>query len=363
VGLTEVFIVWPDNPPAMPVVTDHLSHVVTVFAVGSPSSPLVVGSEIAFEGPAQPSELMTGRLDRREPPVDRTWVEDLATDPEADLLYRKMLRLAQHLPERVPPEATEWLDSAQAALWYRPGVDRRVAHAALAAARHRIDLLKRRPADWTMLSVLDWDADREDEVQLETPDLSLVLDAATGRILYLDHKPSERSVSYLPDQTPWSLAQAMLNDEPVAIGFELSGVEETRGRIGATLVAGSVEINASAFADKVELKHRISPGALWQRLGPEMPFAFSGPIRVRSDGGPWSTVFGPTALSGHRFRLQHGTEQILLTALQPADLFLRLVEGGVVVWANWALNPFPLPLTDDGTAHGVEYRLTVEITG
>jgi hypothetical protein len=94
-----------------------------------------------------------------------------------------------------------------------------------------------------------------------------------------------------------------------------------------------------------------------------MPFAFSGPIRVRSDGGPWSTVFGPTALSGHRFRLQHGTEQVLLTALQPADLFLRLVEGGVVVWANWALNAFPMPLTDDGTAHGVEYRLTVEITG
>ncbi len=143
-----------------------------------------------------------------------------------------MLRLAQRLPERVPPEASEWLESAQAAHWYKPGSDRRIAHSALAAARHRIDLGRRRPADWTRLSVLDWDADASDEVHVESPELSLVIDAEEGTVLYVDHKPSERSVSYLPGQAPWHLAQAMVGQEPKRITFALAGVEEARGRVG-----------------------------------------------------------------------------------------------------------------------------------
>ena len=49
-------------------------------------------------------------------------------------------------------------------------------------------------------------------------------------------------------------------------------------------------------------------------MGPEISFAFSGPIRFRLDGSAWLTVAEPVALNGHRFRLEHGSEQVLVTA-------------------------------------------------
>ena len=69
-------------------------------------------------------------------------------------------------------------------------------------------------------------------------------------------------------------------------------------------------------------------------------------------------------ISRHRFRLEHGSEQVLVTAAQPADFFLRPVAGGVIVWANWPLSPFGA--SEDippAVQLGVEYRMTVEITG
>jgi hypothetical protein len=264
----------------------------------------------------------------------------------------------------MPPEATEWLESAQAGHWYKPGTDRRTAHSALAAARHRIDLGRRRPADWTRLSVFDWDADASDEVQVETPELSLVIDAEDGMVLYVDHKPSERSVSYLPGQPPWHIAQAMHGQEPHRMTFALTGVEEARGRVGATMTGQGVEVGLAASRDSIELQYRITGNSGWQRLGPEISFAFSGPIRFRLDGSAWLTVTEPVALSGHRFRLEHGSEQILVNTLQPADFFLRPVTGGVVLWANWPLAPIGVLDEVPPAAHlGVEYRMTVEISG
>lgn len=363
-GVTEVFVVWHDDPPSDPVLMDHIGDVVTIFPVGGSLSPLLKNPGSLSGEPVLPSELLTGKLERREPPIDRLWVEAISNDAEVGLLYRKMLRLAHRLPERMPPEATEWLESAQAGHWYKPGSDRRTAHSALAAARHRIDLSRRRPADWTRLSVLDWDADAFDEVQVETPELSLVIDAEEGMVLYVDHKPSERSVSYLPGQAPWHIAQAMVNEEPHRMKFALTGVEEARGRVGATMIGQGVEVGLGASRDTIELQYRITGDSGWQRLGPEISFAFSGPIRVRLDGSTWMTVTEPVALNGHRFRLEHGSEQILVTALQPADFFLRPVNGGVVVWANWPLAPFGIPLGDPPAAQlGVEYRISVVITG
>ena len=363
-GMDEIFVVWPEDPPSDPVLMDHIGDVVTIFPVGGALSPLLKNPGSLTGEPVIPSELLGGKLDRREPPVDRLWVEALTDDAEGALLYRKMLRLAHRLPERMPPEATEWLESAQAAHWYKRGADRHVAHSALAAARHRIDLSRRRPADWTRLSVLDWDADSSDEVQVETPELSLVIDAEDGMVLYVDHKPSERSVSYLPGQAPWHIAQAMVEGEPHRMTFALAGVEEARGRVGAIMTGHGVEVGLTSTRDIIELQYRITGDSIWQRLGPEVSFAFSGAMRLRIDGSAWTNVTEPVALSGHRFRLEHGSEQILMTALQPADFFVRPVPGGVVVWANWPLSPFGLPLDDPpATRLGVEYRLTLEIAG
>jgi hypothetical protein len=363
-GINEVFVTWRDDPPPHPVLMDHIGDVVTIFPVGGALSPLLKNPGALDGEPAVPFELLATRLTRGEPPIDRLWVGAIAADAEGSLLYRKMLRLAHRLPDRMPPEATEWLESAQAGHWYKPGTDRRTAHSALAAARHRIDLGRRRPNDWTRLSVLDWDADASDEVQVETPELSLVIDAEEGMVLYVDHKPSERSVSYLPGQAPWHIAQSMTAEVPNRMTFALTGVEEARGRVGATMLGEGVEVGLAASRDKIEFQYRITGESDWQRLGPEISFAFSGPIRYRLDGSPWLTVAAPVALNGHRFRLEHGSEHVLVTALQPADFFLRPVPGGVVVWANWPLAPFGIPQDDPPAVQlGVEYGLTVEITG
>lgn len=366
-GVNEIFVVWSDDPPSQPVLMDHIGDVVTIFPVGPVLSPPLMNQDLSsgLAAPALPSgDLAGGRLERREPPVDRRWAGSIAADPEGNLLYRKMLRLAQRLPERVPPEASEWLESAQAAHWYKPGIDRRNAHSALAAARHRIDLGRRRPADWTRLSVLDWDADASDEVHVETPELSLVIDAEEGTVLYVDHKPSERSVSYLPGQAPWHLAQGMVGQEPQRMTFALAGVEEARGRVGATMTGPGVEVGLTGRRNSIELQYRITGPARWQRLGPEVSFAFSGPVRYRLDGSAWATVSEPVALNGHRFRLEHGSEQVLITVLQPADFFLRPVTGGIVVWGNWPLSSFDvLDGIAPATQLGIEYQMTIEITG
>ena len=363
-GVSEVFVVWRVDPPPSPILMDHIGDVVTIFPVGGTLSPLLKNPGSLTSEPAVPSDLLATKLERGEPPIDRLWVRAISSDAEGSLLYRKMLRLAHRLPDRMPPEATEWLESAQASHWYEPGTDRRTAHSALAAARHRIDLGRRRPSDWTRLSVLDWDADASDEVQVETPELSLVIDAEEGMVLYVDHKPSERSVSYLPGQAPWHIAQSMVGDLPQRMTFALGGVEEARGRVGATMMGKGVEVRLATSRNQVEFQYRITGDYGWQRMGPEVSFAFSGPIRYRLDGSTWLTVTEPVALNGHRFRLEHGSEQVLVTALQPADFFLRPVPGGVVVWANWPLAPFGVPHADPPAAQlGVEYRLTVEITG
>ena len=125
-----------------------------------------------------------------------------------------------------------------------------------------------------------------------------------------------------------------------------------------------VEVGLAANRERIDLTYRITGDAVWQRLGPEISFAFSGPTRLRIDGSTWTGMNEAVALNGHRFRLEHGSEQILMTALQPADFFIRPVTGGVVVWANWPLSPFGVPQEDPPAARlGVEYQMTVEIAG
>ena len=269
-GVNEIFVVWPDDPPSQPVLMDHIGDVVTIFPVGGMLSPLLKNP-----GSLTGEPVLACRAAGRESSSvanlrsTASGCEAISADAEGGLLYRKMLRLAHRLPERMPPEATRMARERPG----RPLVQARqpiagLAHSALAAARHRIDLGRRRPADWTRLSVLDWDADASDEVQVETPELSLVIDAEEGMVLYVDHKPSERSVSYLPGQAPWHIAQAMVGEEPQRMTFALTGVEEARGRVGATMTGQGVEVGLTASRNSIELQYRITGDSRLAAAGP-----------------------------------------------------------------------------------------------
>jgi hypothetical protein len=333
-GIRQV-AVGASPPLGSPMVTDHLGDVVIVL-------PLV---------PSPPSLIMAeGQPGRAHPPIDRFWAEELDANPEAALLYRKMLRLATRIPERPPTEAVDLLLDAQAGRWYQGEVDRSGAHAALINARRRIDQERRVPADWTRVTQLDWDADGVIEAHLENPLLSIVVDPAEGLIKTVDLKNEGRALSYVPGEPPWRIARALSDHAPARLRFDLESVEEARELVTVRMSHPELQVAMQVRATEITLEYRPGPDLGYQRLGPEMVLALGDQVRMRVDGGAWNPIEDPAAHPGHRFRFDDGTRQVLVSLNQPGDLFVTRLVGGVVVWANWPLGPG-------------EYRLSVALTG
>ncbi|MGQ0848423.1 MAG: hypothetical protein ACT4OP_04790 [Actinomycetota bacterium] len=335
-GLPDVFLTWPAPHPLRPVITDHLGEVVVVFPVGSPICPIFT-TDTRLEGEAISPDLLraAGTVGRSEPATDRTWMARLEADPEGALLYRKMLRLASRLPERLPPEAAEWLMLAQAGHWFREPDDRSAAHHALATARHRLDLARRRSSEWVRLSRLDWDADGADEHQVETADLSLVVDHAACSVLYVDHKSAERTVSYLPGEPSWHLARVLAGDRPAWLQAKLVEAVAEKESAKVAMAADGLDIEVWVTGGELSLAYRPKPGFAYDLVGPEISLAFEGPVTLRVDGGDWQETSQALAVSGHRFRLSDGRHQVLLSMDQPGALFSRPAVGGTVLWLNW----------------------------
>jgi hypothetical protein len=333
VDLTTVFVRWREPMPEVPFVNDHLGDVVTIVPIGSSADPSVAH-------PTQDVASMDDALAQLDPKrgtieTDRTWAAMLDADPEPALLYRKMLRLAKRSKKGIPSEALEWLLAAQAAHWLEPGVDRTPAHAALISARRRIDQSKRRPDGWTRVSRHDWDADGHEEVQIENERLSMIIDPAEGMLTYLDHKPSEMPISYLPGEPPGHLARGLIADQPSRLTFHTFDTNEERGRGMVRATGSGFELTLTALESGLGFLYRLHPSVSFDRLGPELPIATSSTPRLRVDGGLWISVDSPLARSGHRFRLDTGRQQFLFALDQPGDLFLRPAPGGVVAWPNW----------------------------
>lgn len=282
---------------------------------------------------------LVGRAELQFPPTP--------ADPDLDLLRRKTIRLSTRIPERTADEVLDRLATVASILAHPPGDEHRnaaiaEAHRQLIAARRAIDLSRRRGDDWAKATRLDWDADGSEDLQIELPEVSLVLDLAEGgTVLVLDDKQATRPLATLvAGPVGHLLRHQELDGELVAFGsLGVDLIEEGRDRIRAvlsgTVAGGRVECDLVIEGLTLRLRYRLE-GVLPGRFGPELALALPA-ASVRADGGAWQSLDGdPLALEGHRFRITSTDDRtVLVSSLTPAQVFARAATGGLVMWPHW----------------------------
>lgn len=352
-------LVLPDRMILSPGVAVYLDAVVpvvpwsrSVASDGDSPSVVLVGlgeaaralDEIPPDGATTPSgilelQVITGRAAI----TDEGW----PTDPELDLIRRKTIRLATRIPERTADEVLDRVSRVASVLGSPPPAETRHAeliraHTELIAARKAIDGARRRGDDWSKATRLDWDADGSEDLHIETPALSLVLDLPEGgTILVLDDKRAVRPLGTLIDGPIGHLLRHQtLDDEAVDTGtLGVERLEESRERTAATLsgavAGGEVECDLTLEGLSLRLAYRVSDLAAG-RFGPELALSIPG-SRLRVDGGEWQELGpDPIAVEGHRFRLAGSDGRTaLLSALTPAEAFIRTAAGGAMIWLHW----------------------------
>ena len=264
-----------------------------------------------------------------------------------------------------------------------------------------IDAGHHRGRAWSYVRQLDWDADNLEEIEVELPDQSWVLDpAAGGCLLYFDDKPSRWAISDVVARRfePYhaELAEPQVYDRGTrrwlidhllpatatvesfdgdayeeliplpGTAYDIEETAEGRGsaRIELSALQGGIRKTIEAEDRQLQIGYRIAglpPG----RFGTEVPVSvWEGVGQIRVDGGPWQQVDQPLTLAGHRFRLRHnGINTYVLVALrQPGSMFctpirtvvrsndgLTSILQGVVLFPHWSI-------TGDG-----HYEMTIEI--
>ena len=371
------------------------------------SPPVSYGAMSAWSLPDETARLTTGpHTDQSEYPDQPRmktslrgawWPNFLIKYPEAAVLYRKMLRVSAHVSSsKGATEAHIELLKAQGNDPYWHGLFggvyfphlRAEANRHLITAQTMIDANHHRGRAWSYLRNLDWDADGREEIEVELPDQSWVVDPAEGGcLLYFDDKPSRWSISdivarryepyhaELPETETYDhhsrrwlidhLLPATTTVEAFADGGyeELLPLPETEysieeaiegkgtAHIGMVALDGKVRKTIEAEDRRLRIGYQID-GLSAGRFGPELPVAVwedAGEIRV--DGGQWQKVDQPLTLSGHRFRLRHTgiKTYLLITLRQPGSMFSipirTMVRGddgfvsilqGVVLWPHWS---------------------------
>ncbi len=307
------------------------------------------------------------------------WPMFLDRYPEADVLYRKMLRLSRHVARHDVPEGVyELVLSAQGndPYWhgafggiYYPHL-RHDAHRRLIDAQKLLDGSLQRGRSWTYHSVDDWNADRRDEVHAELPDQSWVLSPALGALWYYDDKPDRWPVTDVvarheepggsgpvdrrprlmffdvagdADITP---ARFAANDcSPETRRYRLEEVSADRGSLTVSMVGESIHKTVIAENRTITVSYGLP--SMKGRFGPELPVAAE-TLEVRADGGVWQRVERPIEVSGHRFRLRGGPADLVVASPKPATMFVfPLVTGfqgpdgieqitqGFIAWPHW----------------------------
>ncbi len=271
----------------------------------------------------------------------------IPTDAELDLLRRKAIRLSTRIPERTADEVLDRLAAVAATLFDPPSGDSRggalwEAHRNLIAARRAIDVSRRRGDDWAKVTRLDWDGDGREDLHIELPEVSLVLDLAEGgTVMVLDDKQATRPLGTLVGGPIGHLLRHQEPDgESVAFGsLTVDLVEEshdrTRAGLSGEIAGGSISCDLTLDGFLLRLRYRLA-GARPGRFGPELALALPG-ARIRVDGGEWRQIGEePTVTEGHRFRVTAEDERtILISSLTPGQLFVRATAGGIVLWTHW----------------------------
>ncbi len=332
---------------------------------------------------------------------DGRWEHFLDRYPEADALYRKMLNASNRAAESKAPAAalTEVLrGQGNDAYWhgafgglYLPHL-RAETHRRLLAARMAVDEAGRSGRSWVKVHRFDWDADGRDEIHVELPDQSWVLDLDDGAFAYFDDKPSQWMVpdvvaahveDYHTDETPsrvhrWLATRTLpiastpgsleaIGPDVVTAGpFEVDEVDAGRGSVTLTSTSHGGRVRRVLHAENrtFEISYEIDdlPDC---RFGPEFPVGvWRGASSLRVDGGPWQAVDMPLALTGHRFRFRHEgrRKEILIALRQPGELYVlplttpnrnesgrEEIQQGILLWPHWV------------RPTGGTHRLTVEV--
>jgi hypothetical protein len=295
---------------------------------------------------------------RRRPLID-DWEARLGSDPDRFILHRKLVRLVTRVPERLGAQAELAVLEAERASPFSGGPVE-PAHRSIVAARAAIDAERRRGDDWLRVSRLDWDADGAEEVHLELASMSMVVAPhRSAAVPTLDLKDPVWPVSSVPGEPGWTLCRFTDDDEDLeATPVELTVMRasEVKGgkaelELSGPLGDGTVTVEVAVSTARLDVTYKLESAGPGQ-IGPEMKLAFGEPIDVRVDGSAWAGVVGPLALTGHKFRISDGTNQVVLTSLIPCSVFLRpgLDGAGLVAWAHWS------------TSGSDSHALTVDLT-
>jgi hypothetical protein len=302
--------------------------------------------------------------------------------PESNAMYRKMLRLSDGLrrSKKVPAEARRQLLAAQCNCSYWHGVFgglylahiRADVHQRLITARTLLDQATHRSDRWSEVEVLDWDGDGEDEVAVELPEQSWVLDPGEGGSLhFFDDKPARWSVSDVVARRFEAYHPSLAETSGIAVGDHAAvprqktvapklvydrhsrrwltdhllppgispqqfadvayeellplaqaryGLEQAKGGRGGAAVSLEVQLGTTSAHKSVRAKGRLLrvayrlAGFPEGRFGPELPISvWEEAGRLQAEQADWLETEEPLQVRGRRFTFRHEGRKTVVT--------------------------------------------------